>query len=513
MKKRLLFYFSFVTFMIFSFTRCSQDFLETSDESENFAREARLYFEQNASGIQNVSIGDQKTVLSRNMNLSSAVIVPRWEKQEYFKKGDISTLEVPLDGNVFTQSLYTTKTQNGVSVRTLSNVSTKLVIQKHERANELRYFIVTIINREQANPFTSSQETHPIGYIHHPELEGLMIFSDIEGNYLDAFLYSKGVKQRVALAKAAGMDASSIDPEHVVGAISMSATSNPGIYSRAGESGGGEKGCWLCGDPKCKGDCEVLVTYCKKCNRSISTCICCSICHNYPCSCYTPPVWRCPKCGSSLCPGDCTSSGGGGVPPSTTVSPQGDLSKKIFSNDSKLTKEQWQKVEEVLNNINNDCMGGKMFKDMINSSIKLIYDKNLSPNGQYNAADKTLKIKQFDKQNELEIAVLHELFHSQQPLNLQGKLNMEIEAHFMMYRYIYRNRIQTGTDPILKVMAGISGEFDAQYNYIGDDFNGTYNYLIETLRKNSTYNEKDYPESSSSRNFNTARKFSSDCIE
>ena len=174
--------------MIFSFTRCSQDFLETSDELENFAREARLYFEQNASGIQNVSIGDQKTVLSRDMNLSSAVIVPRWEKQEYFKKGDISTLEVPLDGNVFTQSIYTTKTQNGVSMRTLSNVSTKLVIQKHERSNELRYFIVTIINREQANPFTSSQETRPIGYIHHPELEGLMIFSDIEGNYLDALL-------------------------------------------------------------------------------------------------------------------------------------------------------------------------------------------------------------------------------------------------------------------------------------------------------------------------------------
>ena len=62
-------------------------------------------------------------------------------------------------------------------------------------------------------------------------------------------------------------------------------------------------------------------------------------------------------------------------------------------------------------------------------------------------------------------------------------------------------------------MAGISGEFDAQYNYIGNDFNGTYNYLIETLKKNSTYNEKDYPESSSLLNFNTARKFSSDCIE
>ena len=160
-------------------------------------------------------------------------------------------------------------------------------------------------------------------------------------------------------------------------------------------------------------------------------------------------------------------------------------------------------------------MGGKMFKDMINSSIKLIYDKNLSPNGQYNATDKTLKIKQFDKQNELEITVLHELFHSQQPLHLQGKLNMEIEAHFIMYRYIYRNRdrIQTKPDPILKAMAGVNGEFDAQYNYIGDNFNDTYNYLIETLRENSTYNEENYPESFSFRNFNTARKYSSDCIE
>lgn len=169
------------------------------------------------------------------MNLSSTVIIPRWEKQEYFKKGDISTLEIPLDGNVFTKSIYTTKTQTGIFTRTLSDVSMKLVIQKHERANELRYFIVTIVNREQ----TSSQKSHLVGYIHHPELEGLMIVSDIEGNYLDAFLYSNGRNQRVALAKAAGMDVSTIEPEHIIGSISMSATNNSGIYSRAGESGGG----------------------------------------------------------------------------------------------------------------------------------------------------------------------------------------------------------------------------------------------------------------------------------
>lgn len=164
----------------------------------------------------------------------------------------------------------------------------------------------------------------------------------------------------------------------------MGTTSSPGIYSRAEESEGGGQGCWLCGDPNCKGDCAVIVTYCKKCNRSY-------LLLYMPCRplfLLHPSTMALPQMRFSLCLGDCTTSGGGNGRSSTTISSQEALSKKIFSNDSKLTKEQWQKVEEVLNNINNDCMGGKMFKDMINSSIKLIYDKNLSPNGQYNAADK-----------------------------------------------------------------------------------------------------------------------------
>lgn len=76
-------------------------------------------------------------------------------------------------------------------------------------------------------------------------------------------------------------------------------------------------------------------------------------------------------------------------------------------------------------------MGGKMLGAMANSSIKLMYDKDLGPNGRYNSIDKTLRVKQFDDHNLLESSMLHELFHSQQPLNLQGKLNMEIEAHFI----------------------------------------------------------------------------------
>lgn len=210
--------------------------------------------------------------------------------------------------------------------------------------------------------------------------------------------------------------------------------------------------------------------------------------------------------------GTCITTGGGGTTPSN-VSPQGDICKKLFSDKSKLTKEQWKKIEDALKDINNDCMGGKMLGAIKNNSITLIYDKNLGPNGQYNAKEKTLRIKQFDDHDLLESSMLHELFHSQQPLNLQGKLNMEIEAHYIQWRYAKRNGVPTSPSLIWGTLQGINNEFDAQYNYIGDNFNDTYEYLIEVLRKNSTYNEKDYPESSSSRNFDTARKFSSDCIE
>ena len=147
------------------------------------------------------------------------------------------------------------------------------------------------------------------------------------------------------------------------------------------------------------------------------------------------------------------------------------------------------------------------------SSIKLIYDNQLSSNGRYNAADNTLRVKQFDDLNLLVSSMLHELFHSQQPLNLQGKLNMEIEAHYIQWRYATRNHVQTKSSSIFEALQGIDHEFDAQYKYIGDNFNDTYEYLIQELRKNSTYNEQDYPESSSSRNFDTARKFSSDSIK
>ncbi len=95
MKKRLLLCFTLATFIVFSFVQCTQDILTVEDCSRVFENEARLYFEQNASDIQVIRIGNQEERLSRSMVLSSRVITPNWQEGESVKRGAISSLEVP----------------------------------------------------------------------------------------------------------------------------------------------------------------------------------------------------------------------------------------------------------------------------------------------------------------------------------------------------------------------------------------------------------------------------------
>jgi len=301
MKKRLLFYFSFVTFMIFSFTRCSQDFLETSDESENFAREARLYFEQNASGIQNVSIGDQRTVLSRSMNLSSAVIVPRWEKQEYFKNEYFSILEVPLDGNVYVKNNYTTKTSNKNAILLSSNVLMKLIIRKDNKTDELEYFVATIIDQQQqASLSSNARQSSSSGYFQHPD-NGLIIISSIEGDYIGAFMYNDRIRRCVRLARTSGEEGK-IASENIIGSFNLMKSDASSLFSRSGESGGGGTVyCALCNKANCDGNCEVLVIPCNICHKPLDQCT----------GHYDPPIKVCPKCGKVGCSGNCQTTGGG----------------------------------------------------------------------------------------------------------------------------------------------------------------------------------------------------------
>ncbi|WP_059026955.1 hypothetical protein [Gabonibacter massiliensis] len=218
------------------------------------------------------------------------------------------------------KSSYSRRLGNGIFRHSLADVSTKLIIQKHDELKALRFFIVTIIGEETEEYIDASRE---YGYVQSRDFSGLMIFSDLEGNYFEAYQFDRGEKKRVRLAKT-GED-SKVQPEDIVNSFNLMDNGSAGVYSRSGESGGGGSGgvyCALCNKLNCNGSCEVTVIYCRNCNRPADNCICCPICRDYPCRCYTPPSpppqWPCSYCGSTVCPGNCQTGGGGGgtTPPS-----------------------------------------------------------------------------------------------------------------------------------------------------------------------------------------------------
>lgn len=339
-----------------------------------------------------------------------------------------------------------------------------------------------------------------------------MIVSDLEGNYLDAFQFTDGKQQRVALAKASGMEETDIDENDVVSTFTLMDANSAGMYSRSGGEGGG----WQEVPPDIP---EVAVTYCKRCGVPIEECPGhCPICNLPLTRCpghYTPPPtqWYCPYCHSPYCPGNCYTGGDGGSSTPSTVSPQGNLSKDVFSSNSRLTPEQWKSVENVLDKINNDCMGGRMVKALKGSNIQIIFDSSLKSLGRYENDKKELRVKSFSNVDGLQMAILHELFHSQQIHNSNGKLNLEIEAQLITYRYALRNRVTMPSSDVTRAIAGLSDELDAHYNYSESNFDKLYDDIVKEMRKSDIYkNVTNYPESSSARNFSIAQKLSVDCM-
>lgn len=494
MRKRLLLCYSLVVFLLFSFVRCSQEILDVQDDLGSFTKEARLYFEQNATDIQMVRIGKQKESLSRSMALSSRVITPSWEEGESIKRGAISSLEIPLTGDVYAKSFYSS-TGNGF--RFLSDVQTKLIIQKHDELNEMRNFIVTIII-DKRYEIMHARSTRTFSFLNPNNFSGLMIVSDLDGNYLDAFRFTNGKQQRVALASTAEKEDKDVKADDVISTFTLMDANSAGMYSRSGESGGGG---WTPVPPGELPEVDVYPT-CPECHLPINQCPG----HSTP----PPTGWYCPYCHSPYCPGTCYTGGsGGGSSTPSTVKPQGNLSKKAFSDDSRLTPEQWKNVEDMLEKINNDCMGGKLIGNL-DGSIKLIYDSGLK-DPTYNHGTKTLKMNNLNSESSATHAsFLHELFHSQQTDNFNSRLNLEIEAHLATYRYIIRQKLSLTQSLPLKASAELDRYLDAHYNE-KVDFGDTYEFAIDLIRQDPTYNEKDYPENSSARNFNTAQKLSTSC--
>lgn len=221
--------------------------------------------------------------------------------------------------------------------------------------------------------------------------------------------------------------------------------------------------------------------------------------------------------------GSSTDGGGGGGGPTESgsgsgkIAPQGDLSKAVFNADSKLTKQQWQKVEEALKNINNDCLGGRLIGEVKSKGIKIVHCDTMKANGSYNHKNKRLFIKNFyetdDDANknprQLESTLFHELLHSAQPGDDSTRLNREIEVRIAHFIYCEKYTIDLGGG--FCCMPSLRYTIDKNYNIIDQEsYDIIYKTYIEELRKSDTY--KNHSESPyRRRNLETIQKLAKDC--
>lgn len=305
-----------ITFLSFSFCffACYDDEIEINNTQDSFTEQARAYFEENATDIQCVRIGKNAHNQSRNIHLSSNLIIPDWGKLKELENRYFSTVEIPLSGDVYTQSVYAKKQEDGKYKKYLYFVSTKLIIQRINPTGEFRYFIATLIGKNR-------KSTEELTFLRPHNFTGLIIISDLDGKYLDAYQYDNGNKQRVILAHAAGYNESETDSSIIASSFNLMNTEETSNFLRSGESGGdigSGSFCALCGKRNCNGSCEITVTRCKGCNQLPSNCRCCNDCHQWPCRCP-----RCPTCGSKYCSGD---HSGGEVSPNPPTDPEPNVS-------------------------------------------------------------------------------------------------------------------------------------------------------------------------------------------
>ncbi len=211
-------------------------------------------------------------------------------------------------------------------------------------------------------------------------------------------------------------------------------------------------------------------------------------------------------------------SGGGGLTggsssSSSKIAPQGDLSKAVFNTTSRLTKQQWQKVEEALKNINNDCLGGRLIGEVKTKGIRIAYSPTMGSNGSYNHEHKRLLIKNFYEtetiDDKFESTLFHELLHSAQSGDTLSKLNQEIEVRIAEYKYCMKYGLSLSGN--YKSIDLLGSMVDNNYNItIFKDYDTAYEIYIEEIIKTETY--KNYPESPlERRNLKTIQRLAKDC--
>lgn len=364
-----------VSCALFCFSSCVHEELDMLDGPDSFMLEAKAYFEATAPDIQQPRIGQGPGSESRSLPLSSTVIIPEWENARVLECDIVSTVEIPLGGELACMGFYG-EVKAGAPTRVELNLSaTYLIVQRQNEKESYNAFLVTLLGH---NELTSPDQVERPGltFLDLSAFHGVIIVSDVEGNVREVYQQGNDGRRPVKLAKTEGYE--HIDTTAIVGKFNLLIPSETEQYSRSGESGGGTGSvCLVCGKRNCDGSCEVLVKYCDECHRPADACLCCIFCRHFPCTCYSPPdpsEYLCPKCGRLLAACTCDdppSTGGGGsggiFSGATEV-----LNDVIDLSRSNLTLEQLVKLDSNLSEYLKKCPKlRQMFTDFADMGIEV----------------------------------------------------------------------------------------------------------------------------------------------
>ncbi len=292
-----------------------QDFLNPpgTELNENFKlSEARSFFENNATDLRLVDFNHSPiTVLETKSSYIQENIVPDWEQATQTCNSNSIMFEIPLNQtSVKTALIVSKKDSAGLQTKRVKAESS-LIVQKFTANDAVRYFVVTVIGEyygkgeiNKVNPFRYNGDRR--------KFNGYMIISDVDGEFQTGYYYANGGRKHISIKPESQNKSASHFT--VIRLLKTTLITKGGGYESGedvfpcdipGCSGLVENGvCSVCGTHYIGG---VIVeddgTYCPECGNFIGQCICCNICHLYPCECGNPTP--CPYCGDPYCNGEC----------------------------------------------------------------------------------------------------------------------------------------------------------------------------------------------------------------
>ena len=529
-RKKLLIFGMFLSFFI----SCSDELerippmMEEVDFKYFGIRDARCYFEENATDLSPLRFTAREA--TKSTDLPAVELIPEWDKAMESGHSGVRLIEVPLQSNTFSLYIESVIKSGKLQYQKRAFTQRRLVIARRS-SGETDMFVITLVPSSDARG-NVGKSLENFRYLGGGDFTGRVFCSTLEGEFVKAFGYTDGrLSGRLLVMKRSEL------AKHVKGQYEHYSTIrlSEGMKTKSGtylfdEGGGAGSGYCPHGYPE--GQCphygcndEVAVVACPDCGAT-NGCFCpwCVACGNKEknCSCI-----RCTRCRHKMW--ECTcyeypdpdpnpnpggGGGGGGVTPGGgSSSSMGTLSKAIFNNSSTLSSAQWKKVEDALASMNNDCMGGKMIGALKDKNITIVHDPNISANGLYNPGTNRMTIKDFKESKvldkDLERILFHELLHSLQKNNEDAKLNLEIEAHLVVYRYALRKGVPL-TSGIYGIMRLLSDTMDGKYNITDTvSYNDFYQRAINAFKEIDFY--KDFKESPSARNMNTSKDLAEDC--